>query len=206
MKKSSLLNQASDENTLEIYQILTNNENKQFQIIYENTVDLPFHIERQSGHIYLDTLVFSKYNFEYDKTFAFIVNEIGRRNISFEITIQNDDPLIVYEHLTREFYIDDGLEANKLIGSIHLMNLLNMRKSLYGRVVQLELELENENNDVIPNRNLFFIDKHSGLIFTKSPMVNLKQTKLFNLNVSVNGLIDDLKNVSFRVDLSLIYY
>ena len=202
MKKSSLLNQASDENKLEIYQILTNNENKQFQIIYENTIDLPFHIERQSGHIYLDILVFSKYTFEYDKTFAFIVNEINRRNISFEITIQNDDPLIVYEDLRREFYIDDGLEANKLIGSIHLLDLLNVRKSLHARIVQLEFKLEN--NDVIPNRNLFFIDKHSGLIFTKSPMINLKQTKLFKLNVCVNGLIDNVKNVSFRAEIFLI--
>ena len=81
------------------------------------------------------------------------------------------------------------------------MNFLNVRKSLHARIVQLEFKLEN--NDVIPNRNLFFIDKHSGLIFTKSPMINLKQTKLFKLNVRVNGLVDDVISVSFRVEIFL---
>ena len=106
-----------------------------------------------------------------------------------------------YEHLTREFDIDDGLEANKLIGPINLLDFLNVRKSLYARISLLEFE--HENNDVIPNRNIFFIDNNSGRIFTKSPMFNLKQTKLFKLNVRVNGLVDDVISVSFRVEIFL---
>ena len=75
MRKSSLLEQASDEYKLEIYQISTRvKENIEFDIDYAKNLDLPFHVNRQTGHIYIDMLVLSsKYVFEFDITFEFNV-------------------------------------------------------------------------------------------------------------------------------------
>jgi hypothetical protein len=148
----------------------------------------------------------SKYIFEFDITFEFNViqrQQNANSNIrSFVIKIVNDDPLVIHDDLRRDFFlVDDDLEANKLIGAIDLFELLNVEQhvvNLKHKLIHLDFMLENDM--VTPNRNLFMIDKRTGLVFTKARIMS-KQTKLFKLNVRVKGMIDETKMVLFRVDV-----
>jgi hypothetical protein len=59
------------------------------------------------------------------------------------------------------------------------------------------------NGNVTPNRNLFEVDKRTGLVFTKARLTTTasQQTKLFKLNVRVRGMIDETKVILFDVDV-----